>query len=190
MENYNYLTNFPKVISGIDTLYYFYESNKVYSSFYSELLDQIESRKKELEILEIEYEDKNIKVILFNEAFEFNGKVKGFYWFTHISDTFKISFKDPTTNTDLKDIQVQLKANGIYWINMKPLINHIDHIFKSVITGYKPITRIDLNIFAQDDLSWLTKEMFVSRKRSYATHSKEISSKYRLGVCRTPFTKK
>lgn len=31
----------------------------------------------------------------------------------------------------------------------------------------KPITRIDLNCFVQYDLSFVTKEMFVSRKRSY-----------------------
>ena len=60
------------------------------------------------------------------------------------------------------------------------MIGYVDDIFKNIVTGYKPITRVDLNMFVQMDLSWLTKEMFVTRKRNYQTHSKEISSKYKL----------
>lgn len=48
------------------------------------------------------------------------------------------------------------------------------------ITGYKPLTRVDLNIFVQSDLSWISKEMFVARKRSYISIFKEIATKHQL----------
>ena len=75
---------------------------------------------------------------------------------------------------------MQLLAVGIYTLRLKSLLKIIDRIFEEMTTGYKPVTRADLNIFVQTNLCWVTKEMFVSRKRKYTTHSKEIGSKYRL----------
>ncbi|PHS56145.1 MAG: hypothetical protein COB17_10285 [Sulfurimonas sp.] len=112
--------------------------------------------------------------------FEFNGKAQGFYWFTHFDNYLTVGFKDHLENRALNDIQVQFTANGIYTLGLKSLLKYTDDIFKDIITGYKPITRVDLNVFVQADLSWLSKDMFVSRKRKYTTHFKEVSSKYKL----------
>ncbi|MBS4069198.1 MAG: hypothetical protein A2329_06785 [Sulfurimonas sp. RIFOXYB2_FULL_37_5] len=115
-----------------------------------------------------------------NQVFEFNGKAQGFYWFTNLDNFLTVGFKDSLTNRSLNDIQVQFNAVGIYTLGIKALLRYTDDIFKEVTTGYKPVTRVDLNMFVQANLSWLEKDMFVSRKRIYTTHLKEISSKYRL----------
>jgi len=172
--------NLPNVISGIDTLYYFYESNDNYDDFFIDLLDQLEDNKGRFDKRDIAYENKDLKVSINNQVFEFNGKAQGFYWFTHLDKFLTVGFKDHLTNRGLNDIQVQFTANGIYTLGLKSLLKYTDDIFKDVTTGYKPITRVDLNVFVQSDLSWLSKDMFVSRKRKYTTHFKEVSSKYRL----------
>ncbi|OHE04864.1 MAG: hypothetical protein A2345_11640 [Sulfurimonas sp. RIFOXYB12_FULL_35_9] len=114
------------------------------------------------------------------QAFTFNGKAQGFYWFTHIDEYFTIGFKDHLTNRGLNDIQIQLNANGIYPLSLNTLIKYTDDLLVGFITGYKPLTRVDLNIFVQSDLSWISKEMFVARKRSYISIFKEIATKHQL----------
>ncbi|OHE16018.1 MAG: hypothetical protein A2525_06145 [Sulfurimonas sp. RIFOXYD12_FULL_36_11] len=114
------------------------------------------------------------------QAFTFNGKAQGFYWFTHIDEYFTIGFKDHLTNRGLNDIQIQLNANGIYPLSLNALIKYTDDLLAGFITGYKPLTRVDLNIFVQSDLSWISKEMFVARKRSYISIFKEIATKHQL----------
>ena len=181
MENENNISaNLPNVISGVDTLYYFYESNDLYDDFFMDILNQLDEAKGRFDKREISYSNKDLKVSINNQVFEFNGKAQGFYWFTHLDNFVTVGFKDNYTNRGLNDIQVQLTAVGIYSIFLKPLLQYVDDLFKDVTTGYKPITRVDLNMFIQSDLSWLEKDMFVSRKRKYTTHLKEVSSKYKL----------
>lgn len=172
--------NLPNVISGIDTLYYFYESNDLYDDFFLEILEQLEDSKGRFEKRDIAYANKDLKVAIGNQAFEFNGKAQGFYWFTHLDNFLTVGLKDSYTNRALNDIQIQFNSEGIYTLGLKALLRYTDDIFKDITTEYKPITRADLNIFVQSDMSWLKKDMFVSRKRIYTTHLKEISSKYRL----------
>jgi len=176
----NISTNLPNVISGIDTLYYFYESNDLYDDFFLDILDQLEDSKGRFDKRDISYSNKDLKVAISNQVFEFNGKAQGFYWFTHLDNFLSVGFKDNLTNRGLNDIQIQFTAVGLYTLGLKALLRYVDDIFKDVVTEYKPITRVDLNMFIQSDLSWLTKDMFVSRKRKYTTHLKEVSSKYRL----------
>jgi len=170
----------PKVISGIDTLFYFYESNDLYDNFFLDILDQLEDSKGRFDKRDISYSNKDLKVAISNQVFEYNGKAQGFYWFTNLDNFLSVGFKDTMTNRSLNDIQVQFNAVGIYTLGIKALLRYTDDIFKEVTTGYKPVTRVDLNMFVQANLSWLEKDMFVSRKRIYTTHLKEISSKYRL----------
>lgn len=170
----------PKVISGIDTLFYFYESNDLYDDFFLDILDQLEDSKGRFDKREIAYSNKDLKIAISGQVFEFNGKAQGFYWFTNLENFLTVGFKDNLTNRGLNDIQVQLNAIGIYTLGIKTLLRYVDDIFKDVTTGYKPVTRVDLNMFVQSNMSWLQKDMFVSRKRQYTTHLKEISSKYRL----------
>lgn len=180
MEDINTPTHYPKVISGIDTLYYFYESNDLYDDFFVDILDQLEDSKGRFDKRDISYSNKDLKVAISNQVFEFNGKAQGFYWFTHLDNFLTVGFKDNLTNRGLNDIQVQFTAVGLYTIGLKALLRYADDIFKEVTTRHKPITRVDLNMFVQSDLSWLDKDMFVSRKRQYTTHLKEVSSKYKL----------
>lgn len=179
-ENLPTFTNYPNVISGIDTMFYFYESNSFYDDFYNDLIEQLDKKRKTFDEKDILYEKRDLKVSINNHVFEYNGKAQGFYWFTHLDNFVKVGFKDSSTNTTLHNIQVQFVSLGIYSLGLKSLINYVDDIFKDIVTGYKAITRADLNIFVQMDLSWLTKEMFVTRKRNYQTHAKEICSKYKL----------
>ena len=179
-ENIKNSTHLPKVISGIDTLYYFYESNKLYRDFFIDLLKQLESSKRRFEEQKVAYENRDLKVTINGHIFEFHGKAQGFQWFSHFDNYLSVGFKDSLINVGVHDIQIQLNAIGIYKLGLKSLLKHTDYIFNYITTGYKPVTRADLNIFVQSDFSWLTKEMFVSRKRKYTTHSKEVSSKYRL----------
>lgn len=179
-DKINTSADLPKVISGIDTLYYFYESNDMYDDFFLEILDQLEDSKGRFEKRDIAYSNKDLKVAINNQAFEFNGKAQGFYWFTHLDSFVTVGFKDSYTNRALNDIQIQFNSEGIYTLGLKALLRYTDDIFKEVTTEYKPVTRADLNMFVQSNMSWLQKDMFVSRKRIYTTHLKEISSKYRL----------
>ena len=170
-----------KVLSGIDTLYYFYQSDRrTYPDIFAEILQQLATQKKQFEAKEVDYENRDLKADVNGHIFDFNGKAQGFYWFNHIDNFFSVGLKDSTVNVGVHDIQIQLSAVGIYTLGLKQLLAYVDTVFENLATKYKPITRADLNIFAQIDLSWLQKDMFVSRKRKYTTHSKEISSKYRL----------
>jgi len=180
MNDNNIINNTPKTISGIDTLYYFYESNDLYDDLFLEIVDQIEESKGRFEKRDIAYSNKDIKIQINKQAFTFNGKAQGFFWLTHIDEYFTIGFKDRLTNRGLNDIQIQLNANGIYTIGLKTLLQYVDDLLTGYITGHKPLTRIDLNIFVQADLSWISKEMFVARKRSYISIFKEIANKHKL----------
>jgi hypothetical protein len=162
-----------KTICGIDTLYYFCESNNNYDNLFLEILDQIETQKGKFEKKDLDYENNEINIILKDEyLLKFLGKAQGFYWFKDYREYFKIGFKDTKTNQDLNDIQVQLLSTGIYTLGIKSLISYInDDFLKDVITDYFPVTRVDINCFINYDFSFLTKDMFVTRKRTYATVS-------------------
>ena len=177
-ENIN---NFmPNTVSGIDTLYYFCETNNDYDDLFLEILDQLEDSKSRFEKRDIKYDNKDIKILINKQAFTFNGKSQGFYWFTHTDSFLTLGFKDYMTNRGLNDIQVQFNAIGIYTLGLKALLRYTDELLALYITGHKPLTRVDLNIFVQSDLSWINKDMFVSRKRSYTSIFKEIASKHKL----------
>lgn len=169
------MTNTKKIF-GIDSLYYFCESNENYDDLYLEILDQVEEVKGKFEKKDIEFENNDIHINLNDIPLNFLGKAEGFHWFKDINDYFKIGFKDKYKNRGLNDIRVQLLGIGIYTIGIKSLIDFINNILlKNFVTGYYPITRADLNCFIQYDFSFVTKEMFVSRKKQYSTIS-EIGS--------------
>ncbi|MCK9477489.1 MAG: hypothetical protein M0R46_16350 [Candidatus Muirbacterium halophilum] len=179
-----------KMYFGIDTLYYFCETNENYDDLFLEIIDQMEDIKGGFERREIQYKPSDINITLNEMNFEFLGKNEGFYWFRDHNEYFKIGFKDYLTNRGLHNIRVQLQGEGIYTLGMSSLLELIN---KSLLDDYirenKPITRIDLNCFLQYDLSFATKEMFVSRKRSYSQIS-EISTAKRtqtIYVGKPPF---
>lgn len=161
-----------KMIHGIDSLYYFCESNENYDNLFLEILDQMEDKKGIFEKKDIQYQNSDIYITLEDTPLYFLGCAEGFYWFKDLNEFFKIGFKDKTKNRGLNDIRIQLLGVGIYTIGIKSLIEFINtKLLKSYTTGYNPITRADLNCFIQYDFSFLTKEMFVTRKRKYSTVS-------------------
>ncbi|MDO8609395.1 MAG: hypothetical protein Q7R95_02520, partial [bacterium] len=175
------ITNYtPNTIAGIDTLYFFYETNDIYDDLFLDILDQLDDAKARYEKRDIKYENKDLQILISQQTFFFNGKAEGFYWFTHMDSYVKLGFKDYKTNKGLNDIQVQCTAIGIYILGLKPLLKYTDDLLADYITGHKPLTRVDLNIFVESDLSWISKNMFVSRKRSYTSIFKEIASKHKL----------
>lgn len=166
-----------KTLPGIDTLHYFIESNREYDNLYLEILDQIESAKSLFEKNEIPFQPKDVTITIKENPYNYLGKSEGFHWMVDANEFFKIGFKDPKTNQGLHDIRVQFLGNGIYSIGIKSLMEYIDSEIGAYITGYKPITRADLNIFVQKDLSWIRHEHFVTRKRYGVTHYKEINNR-------------
>ncbi len=165
LDNKKQLT---KMYCGIDTLYYFCESNDDYDDLFLDILDQVEEIKGKFEREEIEYKPSDIHITLKEISFEFLGKNEGFYWFRDIHGYFKIGFKDYLKNRGLHNIRVQLQGEGIYTLGLPSLLKLInENLLGDYITGQKPVTRIDFNCFIQYDFSFVTKEMFVSRKRNF-----------------------
>lgn len=190
MYKNNEFDSTPKTISGIDSLYYFYESNANYDDLFLDIIDRYEDTKGRFEKRNISYVNKDIQISIKNQAFFFNGRDMGFYWFTHIDNFFTIGFKDYKTNRGLNDIQVQFNAFGIYTLGISNLIRYVDELLSGYITGYKPVTRVDLNIFIQSDLSWINKSMFITRKRKFSSIFREEANKHKLEtlyIGRKPF---
>lgn len=179
-----------KMLHGIDSLYYFCESNENYDDLYLEILDQVEEKKGIFEKRDVEFENNDIHILINEIPLNFLGKAEGFHWFKDINEFFKIGFKNKNENRGLNDIRVQLQGVGIYTIGIKSLIDFInDSLLQNCVTGYYPITRADLNCFIQYDFSFLTKEMFVTRKRQYSTISEigNANSVQTLYVGKEPF---
>ena len=170
--------NTTKTYCGIDTLYYFCESNGEYDDLFLDILDQMEETKGKFEKREIEYKPSDIHIKIKDIDFEHLGKDEGFYWFKEDNNFFRIGFKDRYKNRGLHDIRVQLQAEGIYTLGLPTLLKLInEELLSPYTTGNHPITRIDLNCFIAYDLSFVNKEMFVSRKRNYSQISEIGSAK-------------
>ena len=129
-KNLKNSTHSPKVISGIDTLYYFYESNENYPNFFADILQQLEDNKKQLDSQKVAYENRDLKVTVNKHIFDFSGRAQGFYWFNHFENFFSVGFKDSLVNVGVHDIQIQLNAIGIYKLGLKNLLQYVDEIFK------------------------------------------------------------
>jgi hypothetical protein len=166
------------MICGIDTLYYFIETNKNYDDMFLDILEQIEDKKAMYERKEIEYKNSDIFIEFKNITLQFLNKQEGFYWFRDTDEFFRVGFKDETKNKELHNIRVQLQGLGIYTVGLKPLLSFInDNLFKDISTGLYPITRADLNCFINYDFSFIDKTMFVSRKKKYSSISEVGSAK-------------
>lgn len=154
-----------KSIAGIDTLYYFCETNKAYPMLFEEINKALFEQNEIMEIRGVDIFTTELTININDEPFNYLGKGEGYFWFIDTNALYKIGFKDHESNTNLHNIRVQLLSNGIYAVGIKELIPYIDGLFENVITGYKPITRADLNSFVQLDLSFIDETMFATRKR-------------------------
>ncbi|HOI82772.1 MAG TPA: hypothetical protein PKW30_00535, partial [Campylobacterales bacterium] len=178
-----------KIISGIDTLYFFIETNEDYDSLFLDVLDQYEDYIDRFTRLEADYKNEDIAVNIGKCTFTHIGMAQGFYWFKDINGFFRFGIKDKRKNRGLHNIQVQLTADGIYSVGIKSILELIDSIFTEFSMGQKLITRADLNAFTTYDFSTISKDMFVTRKKQF-TEFKAIGSKNSLStiyVGRKPF---
>ena len=167
-----------KLLSGIDSLYYFAQSNENYDDLFYDIQDQLEEIQGKFKKLDIEFENSDINITIEDTTLTYLAKAEGFYWFRDLNSFFKIGFKDSTKNKMLHDIRVQLQGVGIYTVGIKNLLKIInDELLLKYTTKYYPVTRADLNCFIQYDFSFVTRDMFVTRKRQYATISEIGSSK-------------
>lgn len=169
-----------KTISGIDTLYFFCVTTEKYEWLFLDIVDQLETQADHFRTSKIPFEPQNLMIKIESNTLVHLGKSQGFYWFKDLNGLLRIGFKDTNTNEGLNDIQVQFMANGIYNIGVKGLLRFTDDLLQNYVTGDKQITRADLNIFVQHDLGDLTKEMFVTRKRLFISHFKEVATKHQL----------
>lgn len=156
-------------IFGIDTLYFFFETNENYDDLFLEILDQLEDNKGKFQKKDIDFENKDLHILINSISLNYLGRNEGFYWFGDLNKFFRIGFKDSNKNKGLNDIQVQLQADGIYILGINSLIELLKDLVDGYITDYIPVTRADLNCFIQYDFSFVKKDMFATRKRKYST---------------------
>jgi len=164
-KEFKNVSNPPKAVGGIDTLYYFAGiTGDNYSKIYYEKIVNGE----------------------FFEGFDFlgfSGKSSGFVgaWFSYSVPLdikvngkeakvtlFRIGFKDPNKQKNVKNAYIQLYAEGIYYYGLEELILFIDELLRGygfIIDGYQ-VSRADINLFTNYDFSNISKEMFKVPSRS------------------------
>lgn len=171
----NTLPATAKTVGGIDTLYYFYETNADYINLFLDILDQIEDGKALFAKKDIPYKNNDIAVEINGFKFYYGGFKDYFYWLNSIDNLFTFGFKSPDTVRQLNDIQVQINGIGNYSIGLSAVLALADNVVKGFITGLRPITRMDCNAFIQGDFSWVNTDMFIARQLKRETIIKEIA---------------
>lgn len=147
-----------QILGGIDTLYCF--------------LDVIESAPKEL------YQTlwNSINVGSFSREhyhhLGFSGKKNGFIgsWYSYIGrdaiPLFRVGFKDPSKQKQVKNICIQFEASGIYSLGFHALLNFVkvefSHLLGFDVSNDNLFTsRVDLNAFIDGyDFSFIDADMF------------------------------
>ena len=157
--------NPPKAVGGIDTLYYFADiSNENYSKIYQDMI----LKEKFFDGFEfLGYSGKNTGFVgsWFKYSVPTNIKVNG--KIVNV-DLFRVGFKNPDKQKNVKNVYIQLYAEGIYYYGLEDLLQFIDELFISyglTPSGYY-VSRADINIFTDYDFSNIQKEMFKVPSRS------------------------
>jgi hypothetical protein len=178
-----------KKVFGIDSLYFFFETNENYDDLFLEILDQLEEIKAKFEKRDIEFENRDLIISINDIQLSYLGKQEGFYWFKDSNEFFRIGFKDRYKNRGLNDIRVQLQGNGIYTVGINSIVELLKDLVKGCISDYIPVTRADLNCFIQYDFSFVKKDMFSTRKRKYSTINEigDANTTQTLYVGKEPF---
>lgn len=174
-----------KTISGVDTLYCYYPSNRAYSDFFESIEKEILSAKE----LNGGFIPKDtLRISIGEKEFFFNGLSKGFYFFIDTSRWFRVGLKHPSKNTNLLDIQVQCEATGIYLLGLVGLIQHIEALLRPIALIRSELTRMDGNIFVQFDLSSvIEKDFLISKKRKHRREDGGRKGYQSLKVGENPF---
>lgn len=164
-----------KLVSGMDSLFYFIESNREYIEFYLNIAETVYETKEAYG----GFVPKNtLRFTISDMEFIYLGKQEGFYFLGDETGLFRVGFKDPTLNCGVHDIRVQLQGIGIYALGIIPLTDYVNNtILKHITKPIYHVTRADFNIFCQYDLGSVIKpEHIVTRKRRF---SQIIGTKHR-----------
>lgn len=144
-----------QIRGGIDTLYCFLDakSTELYQTLWSSVNSGTFSREN-------------------YHHLGFSGKKNGFIgaWYSYIGrgniPLFRVGFKDPTKQKQIKNIYIQLEASGIYSLGFHDLLHFINAEFSNLldydVTNDDLIpSRVDLNAFINGfDFSSLDADMF------------------------------
>jgi hypothetical protein len=153
----------PKIISGIDTLYYFAESNEAYDDFYLNMIEELDIQKEKGSY---SFGKNNAPQIEINGIrLNYTGQPEGYHYFKDEMEFVYIGFKDSFKQRNLHDIRVRVQARGIYTLGLKSLLEYVDSIVKNISNGKKHITRIDVNAFVDVNFTKLYGFMFATKKR-------------------------
>jgi hypothetical protein len=158
-KNENEIPQKFAVVGGIDTLYYFADiSGDNYNKIYDEKISNDE----------------------FYQGFEFlgrSGMATGFIgsWFVYKQESkfyanskrldvslFRIGFKSPYKQTNIKNVYIQLYAEGIYFMGLENLLQFIEEKLGSfgLIANQYYVSRADINTFVNYDFSEINYKMF------------------------------
>lgn len=162
----------PKILSGIDTLYYFMESNGAYDDFFIGMLEELDLQKEKGSYSFGKSGPQQIDIN--GVRLNYSGNPEGYHYFKDEMEFVYIGFKDTFKQRNLHDIRVKLQARGIYTLGIKPLIEYVDSIVKNISNGNKHITRLDVNAFVDIDFSALYASMFATKKRFSGSINKDI----------------
>lgn len=162
----------PKILSGIDTLYYFMESNEAYDDFFVDMLEELDLQKEKGSYSFGKSAPQQIDIN--GVRLNYSGNPEGYHYFKDEMEFVYIGFKDTFKQRNLHDIRVKLQARGIYTLGIKPLIEYVDSIVKNISNGNKHITRLDVNAFVDIDFSALYASMFATKKRFSSSINKDI----------------
>jgi len=169
-------------VSGIDAVYYFGQSGGFYNEFYLDILNQVETKRKEFESLDYAYQDSDITITINKIDIKYSGKGRdGFLWFNH--KFFRAGFKEDGKNANIHNIRIQLNAVGIYTLGITSLLEYIKLEFLRgalLEDNYFPITRVDINMFIQHNFDYLNKDMLVSKKKTNESIIGEYAGGYAL----------
>lgn len=169
-----------RILSGIDALHFFYQSNKTYDNFFLKLLSDLEKEKEKFTLKEVKYQTNDINIFILSTPFSYLGNSEGYYWFRDLDEYFKLGFKDSNKNKVLHDIRVQLQAKSFYTIGLSSILSYIQDLLYSITTNYTQVSRIDLNVFVDQDLSFLDISMFATRKRDSLAINKTFKKSNKL----------
>jgi hypothetical protein len=159
--------DFP-LVAGIDSLYYFIQSNSAYEAFYHYSIFATVEHTKDTNGGFIP--KGSLKIKISDIEFVYFGKEQGFYFFGDSAGAFRVGFKDPNTNRGVQDIRVQLQGLGIYAMGLVRLVEYINTvILKEITEPFYFVTRADFNIFCQFDLGLVIQpEQIATRKRKFS----------------------
>ena len=179
-----------KCVCGIDTLFYFAQTDEHYENVFLGIEEQLEAQKELHKSHTYAYKHCAMLISLGATPLRYLNKKDGVHWFRELSSYFKIGFKDPSIKNYHHNIQIQLQGIGIYTVGVSALLDFINNeLLQGYTTGLYQISRADLNCFIQYDFGDITKEMFVSKKKGYQIISEFGNSKrlQTLYVGKKPF---